>query len=973
MALVASGAITITDVNDGLNARLTQDSCVVSTETDGSGGDYSLASTTLSVLMGGVDTTSNWTITATPSSGVSGALVGATYSVTNLLGDSGYVDLTASRAGYSAVVSRFSLSKAKRGTAGGTLKLIASAPGFSFLDGVADPASQTLVLTAVRTNTTEPVFFYASNGMTVKTDADEWALRNYAVGLPGMGEGDSCYIDLADMGDAEELFITATCGDLTDVYSIQRVEVLSGKRGTVQVAKAIAGSVWTDAEAVLAIFAAYGVTPQTGDVVTLYNSAISFSQTKVLNSDGIWHLLAAFFGGDVLVDGTVVGNKLVANTITGTQIAAGVVTARELYVSDFTNLIPDEQFQGASVWALTAGWSLVRTPATSVFQSRGYAKFVYTPGNTGFGLALTSAFFPVEANNEYFFQTQAYSASTLTALLTRTQYFDAAGAAVGAAVPIDSGGLAAATLKTTTGAQVAPANAKFCQIFAYVNQTGQLADVLFGGFSCRLRNSGNLIVDGSISGAKIAAANVITLSAQINDAIITNAKIVDLSAAKLQAGTALAGSITVSGTALSTVAGQAADPATQINAAATKVDPGKVLVSGATTLADWRKAGDLTRIDGGAVSANTIDANKLTIGNRNVKFEGLQFEHNSPSANRVAWTSGVISYVGDDGNIFTRTITANNAIWSTGTLYLYWVKDATTISSTTSIATAMAPNNVVLAAYKGNTDLVTDYGRTIIDGSNIKTGSIDTAQIKANAITAGLIAAGAINATHIQAQSIDVSKLTLNDATNLAPDNQIITASAWNIGALWSLVASTTYGFRSKGHFAYGWASGQTGYGATLVTSEFPVAQGEEYYFAYQTAAPAAGDYAVRGRVQWLDAAGAEISMSEIFSSVVTAADSLPIEKAANFFAPANAKTAKVHWDCERSTTTVAPIIGGVVVRKRFGAELIVTGSITADKLNVTTLSAISADMGTVTAGLLQSPDGKVVFNLAGKYLKFSE
>ncbi|RWB95525.1 MAG: hypothetical protein EOQ56_27625 [Mesorhizobium sp.] len=778
MPLVASGALTITDVNDGLNARLTQDSFTVSTEADGSAGDYSLAVTTLSVLMGGVDTTSSWVVSAALSSGVSGSLVGSTYSVSNLLGDAGYVDLTASRAGYAPVVSRFSISKAKRGQAGGTLKLIASAPGFTFRNDVPDPISQTIALTAARTNTTDPVFWFASNGMTVRTDADEWGLRNYVVGLPGMGDGDTCYIDLAEFGDADELFITATCGDLTDVYNIQRVALAtSGERGTVQVAAAIPGTVWTDAEAEEAILIAYNVTPRSGDVVTLYNSAAGFSQTRVLNSSGVWHQLAAFFGGDVLVNGTV-------------------------------------------------------------------------------------------------------------------------------------------------------------------------------------------------SGTKLAASNVITQTAQIGDALITDAKIADLSAAKLQAGTALAGSLTVSGTALSTIDERAADPAARINLGPiTKVDPGKVTVSGATTLADWRKAGDLTKIDGGAVSANTIDANKLTIGNRNIKFEGLQFEHNSPSANRVAWTSGVISYVGDDGNIFTRTITANNALWSTGTLYLYWVKDATTISSTTSIATAMGVNNVVLAAYKGNTDLVTDYGRTIIDGSNVKTGSIDTAQIKANAITAGLIAAGAINASHIQAQSIDVSKLTLNDATNLAPDNQIVTASAWSIGALWSLVNSTTYSFRSKGHFTYAWASGQTGYGASLVSAEFPVAQGEEYYFSYQTAA-GAGDYNIRGRVQWLDAAAVEISTSEIFSGVVTATNTNPIEKKANFFAPANAKTAKILWDCERSTTTVVPSIGGVVARKRFGAELIVNGAITAEKLDVTTLSAITADMGTVTAGLLQSPDGKFIIDLTNGFIE---
>jgi hypothetical protein len=51
--------------------------------------------------------------------------------------------------------------------------------------------------------------------------------------------------------------------------------------------------------------------------------------------------------------------------------------------------------------------------------------------------------------------------------------------------------------------------------------------------------------------------------------------------------------------------------------------------------------------------------------------------------------------------------------------------------------------------------------------------------------------------------------------------------------------------------------------------------------------------------------------------------------------------------------------------------DLIASGSITAAHLSVGTLSAISANMGTVTAGRMLSPDGKVDFNLTAGYLYF--
>lgn len=52
--------------------------------------------------------------------------------------------------------------------------------------------------------------------------------------------------------------------------------------------------------------------------------------------------------------------------------------------------------------------------------------------------------------------------------------------------------------------------------------------------------------------------------------------------------------------------------------------------------------------------------------------------------------------------------------------------------------------------------------------------------------------------------------------------------------------------------------------------------------------------------------------------------------------------------------------------------DLLIDGSVRAESLNVTTLSAISADMGEITAGLLKSPDGKFVVDLTNKILRIT-
>lgn len=78
-----------------------------------------------------------------------------------------------------------------------------------------------------------------------------------------------------------------------------------GTRGTKQVARAIPGSVWSDSEAVLAISGAGGGSPINTDIVTLYNTASGFSQTKFYNGTS-WQVLAAYFDGSMIVDGTFI-------------------------------------------------------------------------------------------------------------------------------------------------------------------------------------------------------------------------------------------------------------------------------------------------------------------------------------------------------------------------------------------------------------------------------------------------------------------------------------------------------------------------------------------------------------------------------------------------------------------------------------------------------------------------------------------
>ena len=438
---------------------------------------------------------------------------------------------------------------------------------------------------------------------------------------------------------------------------------------------------------------------------------------------------------DKIAANTVTAAQIAAGAIGADQIAAGAIVTSKLGVGDLTNLVPDPEFsEFGTTWTGGAGTgSIIDAPTTDW----AYPRVLRVVSPTASLRTFLSKSFDVRAGDPLWFWMQAQMVSGTGAITGTVQFSETANFAVVLAsstvISISSTAVTAQSIKISA----VPALARYARIRYAFPSTG--SEGLIGRAVVRRAMNGEVIIDGSITADSVGTNEIIASAANIKDAVITNAKINDLSAAKLTAGSALAGSITVSGTALSTIRGQAADPAAVVNTGTTKINPGQVTVSGATTLADWRRGGDETKIDGGAVSANTISANKLTIGNRMVTLTAAQFEHNSPSSNRVSWTAGNIRWSNDAGGVTSTAIAASSAnvngstvsadivaatTWTSGNLFIYWTKGEGFLRTTTTQGTAFGADNIVLAVYGGNKNLTTDYGQTIIDGSNIKTGTL---------------------------------------------------------------------------------------------------------------------------------------------------------------------------------------------------------------------------------------------------------
>lgn len=212
------------------------------------------------------------------------------------------------------------------------------------------------------------------------------------------------------------------------------------------------------------------------------------------------------------------------------------------------------------------------------------------------------------------------------------------------------------------------------------------------------------------------------------------------------------------------VPGTSSNPAATINANTTLISPGKIQISGANTLTSWIYGGDNTSINGGAVAANTITANKLTVGNRNLNFIDLSFQVLSAGAT-LSWGAGYCQWTNSSGGTSQVSIAAgsitpgNNNYW-----YVYWTEGATSLLTTTDPGVANADGHVCLCTWQaGQTRMVANYGGTIINGSQITTGSISAIQLSVNQLSAITANLGTISAGVLVSQN-GLCEFDLNNA-----------------------------------------------------------------------------------------------------------------------------------------------------------------------------------------------------------------
>ena len=109
------------------------------------------------------------------------------------------------------------------------------------------------------------------------------------------------------------------------------------------------------------------------------------------------------------------------------------------------------------------------------------------------------------------------------------------------------------------------------------------------------------------------------------------------------------------------------------------------------------------------------------------KFDGFNF---SPSGDTLSWDAGT-GYRTDHPNQSTWAISSGSGVWTTGTMFVYSEPEATTLSTTTNIVTALATGGVIIATYKGGNLLSLGNGDAFIDGGKVIAQTIGAGQLVA--------------------------------------------------------------------------------------------------------------------------------------------------------------------------------------------------------------------------------------------------
>lgn len=210
---------------------------------------------------------------------------------------------------------------------------------------------------------------------------------------------------------------------------------------------------------------------------------------------------------------SVIAGKVAAGAINAREIAAGAISASKIAVGNFSNLVPDSEFQDQAAWNFYSGATLAATAGTS--WGEGALGAIYATAFTGdgsttfFSVARSALRAPVVGGRQYLMKTsmRRYNAGTGIGRMA-AWFYDVSGALLGSRVTPTI--TTASTVPQEVSAVIVAYPGAVAVEVGFQYQPGGTSGVIFRTGYLAEMNAGELIVDGTIYSNALATNSVTT-------------------------------------------------------------------------------------------------------------------------------------------------------------------------------------------------------------------------------------------------------------------------------------------------------------------------------------------------------------------------------------------------------------------------------------------------------------------------------
>ena len=296
---------------------------------------------------------------------------------------------------------------------------------------------------------------------------------------------------------------------------------------------------------------------------------------------------------------------------------------------------------------------------------------------------------------------------------------------------------------------------------------------------------------------------------------------------------------------------------------------------------------------------------------------------------------------------------------------------AADIAAGTITATELSAGSVTTAKIAAGAVTANEIAAATITGAKIAANTITASNIAADTITAGQIAAGAISTDELAANAVTSTKIAVGDFSVQAKNPGFEDGNVgWILEGNWSINYNASI---ARSGFWY--ASSTFTSPAAMRNSQLVATNpGEVFYveaWIKYSSASGLGSYV---RLTGLNASGVEVSNQA--GNAVAVGNTSYTKSSGTFTVPAGVFSVKVEVVSDitggtcyvddvrmiRASNSVLIEDGAVIAAKvaasAITADKISAGAVTAAKISVTNLAAISADLGSITAGTIVLPSG---------------